>query len=267
VTTPLLTVEHVHKWFRRIHVLCGLNLTIEQGQVVCVLGPSGAGKSTLLRCINHLETIDAGAIRLRDQMVGYEMRRRGLYERRERDVATIRARIGMVFQHFNLFGHLTVLDNVTFGPVRVKHIPTSVARDRAIQVLRRVGLEERLSAYPSQLSGGQQQRVAIARALAMDPELILFDEPTSALDPELVHEVLSVMHDLAESGMTMLVVTHELSFARDVADEVVIMADGRVVESGPAAEVLVAPRTERAARFLGQIQREVENKASGEVEQ
>ena len=183
MSAPVLTLQGVHKWFRHTHVLRGIDLEIDEGQVVCILGPSGAGKSTLLRCINHLEAIDAGAIRLREEMVGYEVRRGHLYERPERDVARTRARIGMVFQHFNLFGHLNVLDNVTYGPRKVKGVPAATARERAIGLLTRVGLDDKLAAYPSQLSGGQQQRVAIARALAMDPDLILFDEPTSALDP------------------------------------------------------------------------------------
>ena len=251
MSSVLLEAVDVHKWYGDLHVLRGVNLSVNAGEVVCVIGPSGSGKSSFLRCINHLETIDVGSITLGGELVGYEFRHGELYERRQAEVARFRQRIGMVFQDFNLFGHLDVLDNVTFGPVRVRKMPRPEARARGLELLEKVGLGDKAESMPSQLSGGQQQRVAIARALAMDPDLMLFDEPTSALDPELVGEVLAVMRTLARGGMTMLVVTHEMSFAKDVADTVAVMDGGVIIEKGPAAALLSAPGQERTSRFLG----------------
>jgi polar amino acid transport system ATP-binding protein len=250
----LLSVRGVHKWLGHNHVLRGVDLMVERGQVLCILGPSGSGKTTLLRCMNHLETIDAGTIELDGALIGYEKRGSRLVELSPSDIARQRQRIGMVFQQFNLFPHLTALENVMVGPTRVRRMASSQARDAAADLLGRVGLADRVAARPRQLSGGQQQRVAIARALAMDPELILFDEPTSALDPELVGEVLTTMKKLADEGMTMVVVTHEVKFAEEVADVAVIMDHGVIVESGPAAAVLRAPRHPRTAKFLGHLQ-------------
>jgi polar amino acid transport system ATP-binding protein len=226
---------------------------LAKGEVVCILGPSGSGKSTLLRCISHLEGIDAGRILVEDELLGYDRRNDRLHEMRPRAVARQRSRIGMVFQSFNLFPHMTALENLSLAPTLVRGKPKKAARDRAVELLTMVGLGDRVNAYPSQLSGGQQQRVAIARALAMEPVLMLFDEPTSALDPELVGDVLAVMQDLAASGMTMLVVTHEIGFAREVSDRVVFMDMGRIVEHGPPPEVLDRPQTERAKAFLNKV--------------
>jgi len=245
--------EGVHKQFGRLEVLKGIDLDVNRGQVMCILGPSGSGKSTFLRCINHLEKINSGRLSVDGELVGYRESGGKLYELREDEVARKRAEIGMVFQHFNLFPHMTALENVTLAPVRVKHVPRSDARNRGQQLLQRVGLADKLGTYPVALSGGQQQRVAIARALAMEPKLMLFDEPTSALDPELVGDVLDVMRQLAQDGMTMIVVTHEIGFAREVADEVVFMDEGVVVESGPPAEVLASPRHERTRAFLSKV--------------
>ncbi|UNX56401.1 amino acid ABC transporter ATP-binding protein [Georgenia sp. TF02-10] len=253
----MVRVAGVHKFFGELHVLRGVDLTVPRGSVCVILGPSGSGKSTLLRCVNVLEEIGAGRIYVAGQLMGYrEETRRGrreLYQLHPRAVARQRARVGMVFQRFNLFPHMTALENVMEAPVRVKHADRAAARDRARELLDRVGLAERVDHYPAQLSGGQQQRVAIARALAMDPELMLFDEPTSALDPELVGEVLGVMQDLAASGMTMIVVTHEIGFAREVGDHVVFMDDGVIVEQGPPAAVLDHPRHERTRAFLSKV--------------
>jgi polar amino acid transport system ATP-binding protein len=221
--------------------------------VLCLIGPSGSGKSTFLRCINHLEKVDSGELSVDGELVGYRLSGDKLYELRDREVCGKRAEIGMVFQRFNLFPHMSVLDNVMSGPVRVRRESTEVARERARRLLERVGLADKVSSYPNQLSGGQQQRVAIARALAMEPKLMLFDEPTSALDPELVGEVLQAMQQLARDGMTMIVVTHEIGFAREVADTVVFMDGGVVVESGPPAEVLGNPRHERTQAFLSKV--------------
>ncbi|MEU7526377.1 amino acid ABC transporter ATP-binding protein [Saccharothrix sp. NPDC042600] len=243
----------VRKSYGSVEVLRGVDLTVAQGQVVCLVGPSGAGKSTFLRCVNHLETIDAGRIWVDGQPVGFRERGGRLYELRERDVARQRRGIGMVFQRFNLFPHRTAVENVAEGPVHVLGVPRREAVEAASALLARVGLADRAGAYPHQLSGGQQQRVAIARALAMRPSLMLFDEPTSALDPELVGEVLDVVADLAREGMTMVVVTHEIGFARQVADEVVFMVDGTVVESGPPGEVLDNPRETRTRQFLAKV--------------
>jgi len=253
VSTPVLRAEGVRKRFGRLEVLRGIDLEVARREVCVVIGPSGSGKSTLLRCINHLEKIDAGRIWVCGELVGYREAGGRLYELREREVAQRRARIGMVFQRFNLFPHRTALENVIEAPVHVKGVPKPVALARARELLDRVGLADKADAYPAQLSGGQQQRVAIARALAMDPELMLFDEPTSALDPELVGEVLDVMKHLASEGMTMVVVTHEMGFAREVGDTCVFMDAGVVVESGPPKEILANPRHERTRAFLSKV--------------
>ena len=249
----MVSAEGVHKRFGRQEVLKGITLAVEPGEVMCLLGPSGSGKSTFLRCINHLEKINAGRLSVDGELVGYRQVGEKLHELREAEVARKRAEIGMVFQHFNLFPHMTALENVTCAPIRVKREPRGRARARARELLDRVGLADKLDAYPAELSGGQQQRVAIARALAMEPKLMLFDEPTSALDPELVGEVLQAMKQLARDGMTMIVVTHEIGFAREVADTVVFMDGGVVVESGRPAEVLGNPRHERTRAFLSKV--------------
>jgi polar amino acid transport system ATP-binding protein len=228
-------------------------MEVHRGQVVCLLGPSGAGKSTFLRCLNHLETVDAGEVWVDGKPIGFDLRNGKLHELRERDVAKQRRDIGMVFQRFNLFGHRTALENVVEGPIRVLRTAPDVARREGLELLDRVGLVDRGDAYPAQLSGGQQQRVAIARSLAMKPKLMLFDEPTSALDPELVGEVLAVMSTLAADGMTMVVVTHEIAFAAEAADEVVFMADGVVVETGPPERILKSPEHERTRQFLARV--------------
>jgi len=249
----MVRAEGVHKRFGRLEVLCGIDLQVAVGEVMCIIGPSGSGKSTLLRCINHLEKIDAGRLWVDGELVGYRQSGDRLHELKDSEVARKRREIGMVFQRFNLFPHLTALGNVVEAPVHVKGEPRREAVARAEQLLDRVGLADKRDAYPSQLSGGQQQRVAIARALAMRPKLMLFDEPTSALDPELVGEVLDVMRGLAEEGMTMVVVTHEMGFAREVGDSLVFMDGGVVVESGPPREVLGAPRHERTRSFLSKV--------------
>jgi polar amino acid transport system ATP-binding protein len=250
---PMVRAENVHKHFGRNEVLKGINLEVAKGEVVCILGPSGSGKSTFLRCINHLEHTNRGRIYVDGELVGCRLRNGRLYELKDREICKARSRMGMVFQHFNLFPHMTVLENLTEGPVRVKKEPKEVAVDRARRLLAQVGLAHKESAYPRQMSGGQQQRVAIARALAMEPKLMLFDEPTSALDPELVGDVLAVMRDLARSGMTMLVVTHEIAFARGVAHTVVFVDGGVVVEAGPPGEVLDHPKNERTRSFLSKV--------------
>jgi len=246
-------VRIVEVWKRRGHnlVLKGINFSARRGEVVCLLGPSGAGKSTLLRCINALEENDSGIVYVDGVMIGCRERAGRLYRLSERQLCRQRADIGMVFQNFNLFPHLTVLQNIIDAPLRVKREPRSVVVERARDLLARVGLADRGDNYPRHLSGGQQQRVAIARALAMQPKVMLFDEPTSALDPLLVAEVLETMKQLAASGMTMIVVTHELSFAREVADTVAVMTDGQIIESGPAERVLSEPSDPRARAFLG----------------
>ncbi|WP_035303924.1 amino acid ABC transporter ATP-binding protein [Actinokineospora inagensis] len=250
-----LRLRGLRKSYGDLEVLRGVDLDVEPGEVVCVIGPSGSGKSTLLRCVNHLEVLDGGFVQVDDVLVGYEPRDGKLYESSEREVAQARLRMGMVFQQFNLFSHLTALRNVTLGPTKVlKRDPGEVDRE-ARALLDRVGLAAHADKLPAQLSGGQQQRVAIARAMAMKPAVMLFDEPTSALDPELVGEVLTVMRGLAEQGMTMVVVTHEIGFAHDVADTVVFMDDGVVVESGPAHQVLTTPTSERTAGFLAHVRR------------
>jgi polar amino acid transport system ATP-binding protein len=250
---PMVKAEGVHKRFGRLEVLNGITLEVMPGEVMCLLGPSGSGKSTFLRCINHLEKINRGRLSVDGELVGYREVGDKLHELRESEIARKRSEIGMVFQHFNLFGHMTALENVTCAPIRVKRVPRDEARPRATELLDRVGLADKVGSYPAQLSGGQQQRVAIARALAMEPKLMLFDEPTSALDPELVGEVLQAMKQLARDGMTMIVVTHEMGFAREVADSVVFMDAGVVVESGKPAAVLSSPQHERTRAFLSKV--------------
>lgn len=239
----MIEISDVHKCFGAVPVLKGITLNIKQGEVVCLIGASGSGKSTLLRCINALESYDTGDIRLFGQRV----------EQKSRHINQLRTQVGMVFQRFNLFPHRTALENVMEGPIHVKHVPHKAAREEAVELLKKVGLGHRLDAYPHQLSGGQQQRVAIARSLAMRPKAILFDEPTSALDPELVGEVLGVMRTLAREGMTMLVVTHEMAFAREVADRVCFLHDGLIVEEGTAQQVLCEPREARTREFLRHV--------------
>jgi polar amino acid transport system ATP-binding protein len=253
VSEPMIKAEGVHKRYGRLEVLKGITLEVMPGEVMCLLGPSGSGKSTFLRCINHLEKINSGRLWVDGELVGYRQVGDKLLELRESEIARKRAEIGMVFQHFNLFPHMTALANVTCAPMRVKNLPGEQARTKAVSLLERVGLADKLGAYPAQLSGGQQQRVAIARALAMDPKLMLFDEPTSALDPELVGEVLQAMQQLARDGMTMIVVTHEMGFARGVADTAVFMDEGTVVEAGKPADVLENPRHERTRAFLSKV--------------
>ncbi|OJU86925.1 MAG: ectoine/hydroxyectoine ABC transporter ATP-binding protein EhuA [Shinella sp. 65-6] len=247
----LLRAEHVHKTYGSLEVLHDISLTVEKGEVVCLLGPSGSGKSTFLRCINHLERIDAGRIHVDGKLVGYEERNGRLHELKEAAISAGRRQTGMVFQSFNLFPHLTAAENIMLGPRRVLGVNAATAAAEAEALLERVGLKGRGPSYPRQLSGGQQQRVAIARALAMKPKLMLFDEPTSALDPQLVSEVLGVMRELADTGMTMIVVTHEMAFARDVADRVVVLAGGRIIEQGAPRTVLDTPSDPRTAAFLG----------------
>ncbi|MCH6196211.1 amino acid ABC transporter ATP-binding protein [Corynebacterium mastitidis] len=249
----MIEANQVWKSFGRLDVLKGIDLTVPRGSVTCLIGPSGSGKSTLLRCVNHLEKITAGRLYVDGQLIGYQERKGVLYEITERQASRQRSGIGMVFQQFNLFPHRTVLENVIEAPVHVKGIDPEQARAQAMDLLDQVGLAHKAEAFPAQLSGGQQQRVAIARAVAMEPKLMLFDEPTSALDPELVGEVLRVMKDLASQGMTMMVVTHEMGFAREVADQVVFMADGTVVESGPPERVLDDPQQERTRSFLSTL--------------
>ncbi|WP_199500244.1 amino acid ABC transporter ATP-binding protein [Methylovirgula sp. 4M-Z18] len=243
----------VEKSFGYLHVLKGVDLTVEYGKVACILGPSGSGKSTFLRCMNHLERIDKGLLQVGGQLVGYRQHAGKLYEMKQSEVARQRADIGMVFQSFNLFPHMTVLQNIIEAPVGVKKVDKKQAIDEAMQLLAKVGLTSKAASYPRTLSGGQQQRVAIARALAMKPKLMLFDEPTSALDPELVGEVLNVMRELAAEGMTMIVVTHELGFAREVGDLVVFMDGGVVVEEGSPSELFTNTKSDRAKAFLSKV--------------
>ncbi|WP_300400492.1 amino acid ABC transporter ATP-binding protein [uncultured Nocardioides sp.] len=240
---PLVVLDHVDKWFGDLHVLQDIELTIHRGEVVVVIGPSGSGKSTLCRTINRLETIDQGTISLDGQPLPAE----------GKELAKLRAEVGMVFQSFNLFAHKTILENVTLGPIKVRGVKTADAEKRGMELLDRVGIAHQAQKYPAQLSGGQQQRVAIARALAMDPKVMLFDEPTSALDPEMIKEVLDVMVDLAKQGMTMVVVTHEMGFARTAGDRVVFMADGAIVEENTPEEFFTNPQSDRAKDFLGKI--------------
>ncbi|WP_309505984.1 amino acid ABC transporter ATP-binding protein [Streptomyces pyxinicus] len=251
--TVMVDIRSVHKSFGALQVLNGIDLQVRAGEVTVVLGPSGSGKSTLLRTINHLEKVDRGRISVDGALVGYRRAGNRLYELPEREVLRRRTRIGFVFQNFHLFPHLTVVENVIEAPVSALKRPRKEAVESAHRLLERVGLADKATAYPRQLSGGQQQRVAIARALALEPRLLLFDEPTSALDPELVGEVLDVIRDLAGQGTTMIVVTHEIAFAREVADTVVFMADGRIVEQGPPGEVLERPRHERTRAFLSKV--------------
>jgi polar amino acid transport system ATP-binding protein len=247
----VVEVDEVWKSFGRNTVLRGVDLTVEEGEVVCIIGPSGSGKSTLLRCINHLEAVDAGRVIVNGKLMGYTEQPDGrLRELSARAMSRQRADIGMVFQSFNLYPNMSALDNVTLAPIKVRKTPPDTAREEGRKLLDQVGLGDKVSAYPRQLSGGQQQRVAIARALAMHPKLMLFDEPTSALDPELVGEVLAVIKDLATKGMTMVIVTHEMGFATEVADRVIFMSDGVVVEEGPAREVIMRPQQERTKTFL-----------------
>jgi polar amino acid transport system ATP-binding protein len=252
----LVEIRDVHKRFGAQEVLKGVSLDVEAGEVVCLLGASGSGKTTLLRCINHLETIDRGEIKVAGESMGYARGSGGkLREEPDRIASAKRARIGMVFQRFNLFAHLTALENVTEAPVQVLGMTKAEAEQRALDLLARVGLKDRAGHYPHELSGGQQQRVAIARAVAMEPRLMLFDEPTSALDPELVGEVLETMRRLAADGMTMILVTHELTFAREVADRVIMMADGQVVEDAPPANFFATPQHPRSKAFLARTMR------------
>ncbi|MFE4974649.1 amino acid ABC transporter ATP-binding protein [Kitasatospora sp. NPDC056651] len=250
---PMVRAENVHKSYGLTEVLKGIDLEVRQREVFCLIGPSGSGKSTFLRCINHLEKINAGRLWVDGELVGYQQRGDRLYELRDREVAVKRRDIGMVFQRFNLFPHMTAIENVMEAPVQVKGESRAEAREHGMALLQRVGLADKAKNYPSQLSGGQQQRVAIARALAMKPKLMLFDEPTSALDPELVGDVLDVMRGLAEEGMTMVVVTHEMGFAREVGDALVFMDGGVVVESGTPREVLTNPQHERTRAFLSKV--------------
>ena len=250
---PMVRAEQVWKSFGKLDVLKGIDFEVMPQQTYVLLGPSGGGKSTLLRCINHLEKINAGRLWVAGELMGYRQRGDVLHEMKSRDVAKQRSEIGMVFQRFNLFPHMTAIQNVMESPIRVQHVPHKVADKEAEDLLRRVGLGEKLDTYPAQLSGGQQQRVAIARALAMKPKLMLFDEPTSALDPELVGEVLDVMKQLARDGMTMVVVTHEIGFAKEVADGVALMDGGVIVEKGPPGDVLVNPKEDRTKVFLSKV--------------
>lgn len=240
--SEILRIENLHKYFGKLHVLKGINLVIEKGEVLVVIGPSGSGKSTLLRCINHLEDYQDGRIYFEGKLVD-----------RKTDLNRVRSKIGMVFQQFNLFPHLSVLDNLVLAPIKVLGMREDEAREKAKKLLERVGLLDKMDSHPSKLSGGQQQRVAIARALMMDPDMMLFDEPTSALDPELVYEVLEVMKDLASSGMTMIVVTHEMGFAKEVADRVMFMNEGVIVEEAPPQEFFSNPKNERTREFLRRI--------------
>jgi len=251
--TAMVRAEQVCKNFGALQVLKGVSLLVDRGQVLVLVGPSGSGKSTFLRCINHLEAVTAGRLYVDGDLVGYREKNGKLFEMSPREAARQRRDIGMVFQHFNLFPHRTALENVIEAPVHVKGVKKDEAVARARELLSQVGLSNKADAYPAQLSGGQQQRVAIARALAMDPKLMLFDEPTSALDPELVGEVLAVMKRLAAAGMTMVVVTHEMGFAREVADQLVFMDGGVIVESGPPREVLAHPQHDRTKAFLSKV--------------
>ncbi|WP_330920194.1 amino acid ABC transporter ATP-binding protein [Corynebacterium accolens] len=253
MTTPMISAQNVHKSFWQFEVLKGIDLEVQPGEVACLLGPSGSGKSTFLRCVNHLDKATAGRLYVDGELIGYREKNGILYEISEKQAAQQRSDIGMVFQSFNLFPHRTVVENIIEAPMQVKKVPEDKARKRAMELLDEVGLAAKADNYPVQLSGGQQQRVAIARAVAMDPKLMLFDEPTSALDPELVGEVLRVMKDLAAQGMTMLVVTHEMGFAREVADKIFFMDGGVVLESGTPVEVLDNPQQPRTKEFLSSL--------------
>lgn len=251
--TAMVDVRDVHKLFGDLHVLKGVDLTVQRGEVCVLLGPSGSGKSTLIRCINELEQINAGRLYVDGELMGLREVNGKLHRLSDKEIAAQRAKVGMVFQRFNLFPHKTALENITLAPSVVRKLAPDVAHARARALLERVGLLDKIDAYPNQLSGGQQQRVAIARALAMQPRIMLFDEPTSALDPEMVGEVLAVMQSLAEEGMTMVVVTHEMGFARQVAHRVLFMDEGRLVEEGTPAELFDTPREERTRRFLSNV--------------
>ncbi len=253
MTDTMVRSEGVHKHYGALQVLKGIDLEVQKGQVFCLVGPSGSGKSTFLRCINHLEKVDSGKLSVDGHLVGYRQAGDKLYELKEKEVAAKRADIGMVFQRFNLFPHMTALGNIVEAPMQVRNASKAEATADAMRLLTRVGLADKADAYPAQLSGGQQQRVAIARALAMKPKLMLFDEPTSALDPELVGEVLDVMRGLAEEGMTMIVVTHEMGFAREVGDALVFMDAGVVVETGHPRDVLTNPQHDRTKAFLSKV--------------
>ncbi|WP_327537494.1 amino acid ABC transporter ATP-binding protein [Arcanobacterium ihumii] len=252
-TGNMVSVQNVHKFFSNLHVLKGVSFEVPVGSVCTILGPSGSGKSTILRCINQLETIQAGRIFVDNKLMGYSDRDGKLYELNHKQIAQQRAKIGMVFQRFNLFPHMTALENVMEAPIHVLKEDKAEAKAKAIELLGQVGLADRINYYPSELSGGQQQRVAIARALAMKPDLMLFDEPTSALDPELVGEVLNVMKDLAQQGMTMIVVTHEIGFAREVSDQVILMDEGVIVEAGTPTELFENPTHPRTKDFLSKV--------------
>jgi polar amino acid transport system ATP-binding protein len=252
-TRGLVEIHNVHKAFHGVEVLKGIDLTVAPGEVVALLGPSGSGKSTLLRTINHLESVDTGSVTVDGEFIGYELRNGKLHELREREILQRRTQVGIVFQNFHLFPHLTALENVTEAPLALKRLTKNAARDLAVSLLERVGLAHKTDAYPRQLSGGQQQRVAIARALALQPKVLLFDEPTSALDPELVGEVLDVIRDLAKLGTTLVIVTHEIGFAREVADRVVFLDQGRIVEQGPPDEVLTRAQHPRTREFLAKV--------------
>ncbi|MEO6789564.1 MAG: amino acid ABC transporter ATP-binding protein [Ornithinibacter sp.] len=243
MTEPLVVMDGVNKHFGDLHVLKDINLTVGKGEVVILIGPSGSGKSTLCRTINRLETYEEGSITIDGETLPEE----------GKELAALRADVGMVFQSFNLFAHKTILENVTLGPIKVRKMKKADAEKKAMELLERVGIAHQAQKYPAQLSGGQQQRVAIARSLAMDPKVMLFDEPTSALDPEMINEVLDVMVELAHSGMTMVVVTHEMGFARKVANRVVFLADGQIVEEAPPEEFFTNPKSDRAKDFLGKI--------------
>jgi polar amino acid transport system ATP-binding protein len=249
----IVKAVNVNKFFGAFQALKDVNLDIPHGEVVCIIGPSGSGKSTLLRCINQLEKVDQGGLWVNDELLGYRSVERTLIELSDNQIARQRLATGMVFQRFNLFAHMTVLENIIEGPIQVLRRPQKECREQAMDLLARVGLTAKANSYPIELSGGQQQRVAIARALAMRPKLMLFDEPTSALDPELVGEVLSVMRDLAASGMTMVVVTHELGFAREVASRVVFMDAGQIIETGSPEDVLMSPRNPRTQEFIAAV--------------
>jgi polar amino acid transport system ATP-binding protein len=250
----MVELDNVYMGYNRDMVIHGVSLTVPEGGVTCLIGPSGSGKSSLLRCINHLEAIRGGRIRVDGELIGYKELGGGvIQELSHAQIARQRSQIGMVFQHFNLFPHMTVMENIIEAPVKVKRVPRAEAMETARRLLTQVGLADKETAYPRQLSGGQQQRVAICRALALKPKVMLFDEPTSALDPELVGEVLGVMRQLADEGMTMVVVTHEMGFARDVADQVVFMEKGVVVESGAPQDVMANPRNPRTAEFLSRV--------------
>ncbi|WP_371779309.1 amino acid ABC transporter ATP-binding protein [Streptosporangium subroseum] len=253
MSAAMVDLRAVHKSFGSLEVLRGVDLQVGAGEVTVIIGPSGSGKSTLLRTVNHLEKVDSGSVTVDGELVGYRRAGDRLYELSEREILRQRTRIGFVFQNFNLFPHLTVRQNVTEAPISAQRRPRAEVEALAVRLLERVGLSDKIDAYPRQLSGGQRQRVAIARALALEPKVILFDEPTSALDPELVGEVLDVVKDLAGSGTTLIVVTHEIGFAREIADTVVFMDEGRVVERGTPAQVLDAPRHERTRLFLSKV--------------